>query len=59
MKYEVNPAFKVVRDKVVKTNEMLLQSLGVVEIRDVGFEKPELEKDVVINEMGYQKLSVP
>ncbi|KKP43753.1 MAG: resolvase [candidate division WS6 bacterium GW2011_GWC1_33_20] len=29
MKYEINPAFVVMRDKVLQTNEMLLESSGV------------------------------
>ena len=58
MKYEINPAFVVMRDKVLQTNEMLLESSGVVKITDINPEKPELGKKVdVLNEVEYVTLT--
>lgn len=58
MKYEINPAFTVMRDKVLQTNEMLLESSGVVRITDINSEKPELGKNVdVLDEIEYVTLT--
>ena len=58
MQYEVNPAFEIVRKKVLETNDVLLESSGVVEIRDLDPGKPELGKEaVVIDEMEYSVMT--
>lgn len=58
MKYEMNPAFKVMRDKVIQTNDMLLESSGIIKITDINPEKPELGKNVdVLNEVEYATLT--
>lgn len=58
MKYEINPAFTVMRDKVLQTNEMLLESSGIVRITNINPEKPELGKKVdVLDEIEYVTLT--
>jgi len=58
MKYEINPAFTIMRNKALQTNNILLKSSGVVEIRDVNTEKPELGRNAVVtNEVMYADLT--
>ena len=58
MRYEINPAFTVMRDKVFQTNEMLLESSEIVKITDINPEKPELGKNVdVLDEVEYVTLT--
>ena len=58
MKYEINPAFRVMHDKVVQTNDILMESSGIVKITDINPEKPELGKNAeVLDEIEYVTLT--